>query len=201
MAYLRLALLLCLIIMVGLPAHGASARPRAGIGILVLRTFVPERIDELKALPIYAAPGIGRLAEVDGTRLPSLVPALTPPAGERAVAVLDRRGEWLKVAYDDAGREGWIRNRRFWDFIRWRDFLAGRSARLLPGLRDALTLMRREPSDGSASLVRLTTDQAFRIVLLQDDWAKVTTGGDADGWLRWRDADGQLLLAVEATVP
>jgi hypothetical protein len=200
MAFLRLALLLSLIIISGLPAHGASARPRAGIGILVLRAFVPERIDELKALPIYAAPGIGRLAEIDGTLLPSLAPAVTPFAGESAVAVLDRRGDWLKVAYDDAGREGWIRCRSFWDFIPWRDFLAGRNARLLPGLREELTLMRPEPSDGSASLVRLTPDQAFRIVLLRDDWAKVATGGDADGWLRWRDGDGRLLLVVEAPV-
>jgi len=200
MAFLRFALLLTLLIMTGLPAHGASGRPRAGIGILVLRPFVPERSDELKALPIYAAPGIGRLVEMDGTRLPSLVPAVTPLDGERAVAVLDRRGEWLKIIYDEAGREGWIRCRRFWDYIPWRDFLAGRIARMLPGLREALTFMRREPSDGSASLVRLTADQAFRIVLLRDDWAKVTAGGDTDGWLRWRDGDGRLLLALEPPV-
>lgn len=171
------------------------------MGILVLRPFVPDRADEVTTLPVYAEPGIGRLAEVDGTRLPSLVTSVTPRAGERAVAVLDRRGEWLKVAYDGAGREGWIRCRRFWDYAPWRDFLAARSARLQPGLREALTLLRREPSDASASLLRLTPDQGFRVVLIRDDWARVTTGLDGDGWLRWRDGDGRLLLVLEPSVP
>ena len=201
MALLRIAIVLTALFLSGLPAQGASNQPRAGIGILILRPFVRERADEIKSLTVYAAPGIGRLAEMDGTRFPSLVPAVTPLAGERAVAVLDRRGEWLKVVYDDAGREGWIRCRRFWDYITWRDYLTARSARILPGLREALSLLRREPSDGSASLVRLTPDQGFRIVLIRDDWARVSAGGNADGWLRWRDGDGRFLFELEPSFP
>lgn len=196
-AFLRTLLLPALLIVTILPAQAASARPRAGVGILFMRQFVAERTDDMKAIPLYAAPGIGRLAEVDGTRLPSLDPAATPLPGENAVAVFEGRGEWLKVVYDGAGREGWIRLRRFWNYSSWSDYLPGRSARLLPGLRETLSQLRREPSEGSPSLLRLAPDREFRVMLIQDDWAKVTAGQDADGWLRWRDGDGRLLFALE----
>lgn len=201
MSILRSLPILILLVVTALPAQAAPGRPRAGIGILFLRQFAPERTDDVKAIPIYAAPGIGRLAEADGSRLPSLDQAVTPRSGEHAVAVLGSRGEWLRIAYDEAGREGWIRQRRFWDYAPWRDFLTGRGASLLPGLREPLTLLRREPADDAAPLLRFTPGQGFRIVSIRDDWARVTADGAPDGWLRWRDTDGRLLVAPEAPVP
>lgn len=201
MAVFRFPLFLILLLVAVFPAQGASIRPMAGIGILFLRPFVPERADELKVIPLYAEPGIGRLAELDAARFPSLDPAVTQHPGQRAVAVLEKRREWLRIAYDDAGREGWIRLRRFWDYLPWMDFLPGRSARLLPGLRETLTRLRREPSNDSASSVRFAPDRVFRIVSIRDDWARVTADGAVDGWLRWRDADGRLMFALEAPVP
>lgn len=176
---------------------GAADRPRAGQGILVLQTAFPGQGERLKGLVLYAAPGIQRLTVIDASRLPSLVPAVSPSAGSYAVATTEKRGNWFRVVYDDAGREGWLEADRVWHYYRWEDFLAGRAAVLFPEMRPALMTLRPEPADDAPSLGSVFPDQRFRIAETSGDWIRVTGGGGLAGWLRWQDRNGKLLIAVE----
>jgi hypothetical protein len=164
---------------------------------LFLRPAFPEQADEIKTIVLYGTPGIERLAVVDVARLPSLSPAISFPAGAYAVAATGKNGNWFRVVYDDAGREGWIQGRRFWDYFSWQDFLPGRIIVLLPDLRPSLTEVRLKPSDESPALGRISPEQKTRILEIRDEWARVRGEGGLNGWLRWCDGNGKLLFAVE----
>ncbi|HOP41079.1 MAG TPA: SH3 domain-containing protein, partial [Geobacteraceae bacterium] len=172
-------------------------RPRAGQGVLILRTAFPAQDEALKDLVIYAAPGIRRLTVIDASRLPSLAPSVSPPVGGFAIASTGKRGHWFRVAYDKAGREGWVEARRTWRFSRWDDFLVGRSAALFPDTRHAMATLRPAPSDDAPSLGSVLPDQRFRIVETRGGWIRVSGGNGLTGWLRWQDRNGKLLIAVE----
>jgi hypothetical protein len=174
----------------------ASDRPRAGQGVLFLRPAFPEQAEEMKTIVLYETPGIERIDVVDAARLPSLFPSVSPPSGVYAVAATEKRGNWFRVAYDDAGREGWIQARRFWDYFSWSDFLPGRFAVLLPDLRASLTEVHQEPLDDSLSLGRISPGQRMHIVEIRHEWARVRGESGLNGWLRWHDRDGKLLVAV-----
>ena len=175
----------------------ASDRPRSGLGILFIRPAFPEQADEIKEIVLYEAPGIGHILAVDVTRLPSLSPTLSLPSGEYAVAVTGKRGNWFRIAYDVAGREGWIQGRRFWDFFNWSDFLPGRSVVLLPDLRESSAEVRQEPLDSSPSLGRISSGLKMHILEIRDEWARIRCGDGLTGWFRWCDGNGKLLIAVE----
>jgi len=175
----------------------ASDRPRSGLGALFIRPAFPDLADEIKKIALYEAPGVDRILVVDVTRLPSLFPSLSPPSGEYAVAVTGKRGDWFRVAYDAAGREGWIRGRRFWHFFYWSDFLPGRSVVLLPDLRDSLAEVRQEPLGSSPSLGRISSGLRMNILEIRDEWARIRCGDGRTGWFRWCDGNGKLLIAVE----
>lgn len=194
---LRMAITAAAILVLCSSVLGASGRPRSGEGVLFLRPAFPGQANEMKAVVLYVTPGIERIAVVDAVRLPSLFPSVSPPPGVYAVAATEKRGDWFRVAYDDAGREGWIEGRRSWDYFTWQDFLPGRSALLLPDLQAAFTQLRPEPSEESPSLIRVSPEQRIRIFEIRHDWVKVRLEDGLSGWLRWRDRDGKLLLAVE----
>ena len=175
----------------------ASDRPRAGLGILFVRSAFPEQTDEMKTIVLYETPGNERIAVVDAARLPSLSSSVSPPAGEYVVAVTGVRGNWLRVVYDDAGREGWIQGRRFWAYYNWSEFLSGHFIVLLSDLRVSLSEVHQEPLDRSPSLGRISSGQRMRILEIRDDWALIRCEDGLRGWLRWCDGNGKLLIAVE----
>jgi len=178
-------------------ALAVSDRPRAGLGILFVRPAFPEQADELKTIVLYGAPGIGRIDVVDVARLPTLAPSVSPPSGVYAVAATGKRGNWFRLVYDDAGRQGWIQGRRFWDYFSWSEFLPGRFVALLPDLRVSLTEVRQEPLYSSPSLGRIPSGQRMQILEIRDEWAWVRCEDGLRGWLRWTDSNGKLLVAVE----
>ncbi len=192
---LRTILLLLLAAIVALPAQAApQPRPYAGRGVLLLRPFTPERAAELNTIPLYREPGVGRIAELAAGKLPHLTP-LAVLTGTYAVAVLEKRGTWLRVAYDDSGRAGWLEPARWWDYLGWEEFLPGRTINLPPGLKAGLYRLCAEPSDAS-QLASLLPRTPGRVVRVQDDWIQVTFPPATTGWLRWRDGDGRLLITV-----
>ena len=178
-------------------ALAVSDRPRAGLGILFVRPAFPEQADEMKTIVLYGAPGIDRIDVVDVARLPSLTPSVSPPSGVYAVAATGKKGNWFRLAYDDAGREGWIQGRRFWNYFSWPDFLPGRFIALLPDLRVSLTEVHQEPLDSSPSLGRIPSGQRMHILEIRDEWARIQCEDGLRGWLRWADGNGKLLVAVE----
>lgn len=162
----------------------------------MIAPFPPERTGERGTLVIYREPGIARLGELPIIRLPGLAQIVGSESGEMPLAVLARKREWVKVAYDDSGREGWIRMERTWRFEQWESFLKGRTARLLPGLKNGYSVLRREADDGAAEVATLTQHSRFTVSEIKGDWAEVKVSFDMSGWLRWRDADGRLLISA-----
>ncbi len=194
---LSLLFLLLLASVVTLPAFAAHPpRPFTGTGILFLRPFTPERGTELVAIPLYRDPGVGRIAEFDVGRLPQLTPFLAVPAGTHAVAVMEKRGNRLLIAYDDSGRAGWLERERWWNFLPWEEYLPGRTVSLLPGLKAGFYRLCGEPADTASQPAPLPSRVAVLVTRVQGDWLRVTLLPATTGWLRWRDGDGRLLITV-----
>lgn len=175
----------------------ASERPRAGIGVLILRPAFTEQSDDLKELVLYESPGIEQIAQVNADRLPSVSLSVAVPSGVYPVAVTGKRGEWFRLAYDDAGREAWIQGRRYWEFYRWTDFLPGRVVTLLPDLRAAFTEVHQEPLDSSPALGSISPGQKLRVVEIRERWALIRSDDGISGWVRWCDGNGKLVIFVE----
>lgn len=167
-----------------------KARPFTGAGLLIIR---PDPSGKA-SLPLYEEPGVRRLAEMEPERLPRL-----PFSVEDGlpVAVLESRGNWVKIAYDEAGREGWLEIGRRWSYTPWEAFLRGRSARALPGLKKEFYLMKRESSEQGANGPALTPKKSFCILQVEDDWVQGLLDFSYVGWMRWRDRDGRFLITVD----
>jgi hypothetical protein len=168
-------------------AHAAPLPPRpySGCGVLMLQ---PAAGPQQSPIVLYAEPGLQRVAEIE-------IPALPRLAGDKQeplVAVSATKGGWLQLAYDDAGREGWIEPPRSWEYRTWAEFLAKRVVRVFPGMKKGLYALRGAPREGSADRGILTRDQQVRVIQIQDDWALLQT---PSGWFRWRDGDGRLTVS------
>jgi hypothetical protein len=179
--------------------QSTKPRPDAGRGLLVMANSHQERTENGWALVIYREPAIARLGEFPVNRLPDLAQVVGAEPDETAVAVRAKRKEWVKIVYDDAGREGWARMERSWRYVPWDTFLKGCTARLLPGLKNGYSLLRSEAGDTSREAGTLPRERDFRIIQVTGDWAQVMAETSSTGWLRWRDADGRFLISVRST--
>ncbi|MRR54406.1 MAG: SH3 domain-containing protein [Deltaproteobacteria bacterium] len=177
--------------------QAASERPRAGIGILFLRPAFTEQGDELTKLALYKSPGIEQIAQVNAAHLPSVSLSVAVPSGVFPVAATGKRGDWYRLAYDDAGREGWIEGRRFWEFYLWPDFLPGRVVNLLPNLRASYSKVHQEPRESSPALGSITPGQKLSVIEIRGRWALIRSEDGTRGWLRWCDGNGKLVILVE----
>ena len=185
-----------------LVAHGAPPRlrPYTGSGLLVMRP-PPVEPGTPATLVFYREPGVGRIVEPAFGQLPQLNQILESETGEYPVAVMGIKGGWLKIAYDEAGRSGWVEMARRWNHIRWEDYLPGRTARFLPWLKKSHYQLRTTPGATGQSLERLNPDSAVRIDRVEGDWLLVNTAPGKTGWLRWRDEEGRFLITVRPDRP
>ena len=163
-----------------------TPRPLAGVGVLAVR---PGPGAAENGIVIYGEPGVARIAEVVAADLPRLAGT----AAEPLVVVHARRGAWCRIAYDDAGRDGWIALRRSWSYLPWGDYLPGRRVKILPGMKKANYLLRLEPGVAARELDTLSRDQAVRVLEVYGDWARLQAPA---GWFRWRDGDERLTIRV-----
>jgi len=201
MVRIAFALTLLASILSACPAQAAGkAHPFAGIGLLVIRPFPAERAGSSDTIPVYEDPGIKRVAELKAAALPGLLGGIGISFGNFATAAMDKKGEWVKIAYDDADREGWIRMKSFWEFIPWSDYLKGRQAVFLPGLRETDYKMRAECSYSSPPLADLSPHGDFRVMEVDGDWMMVQNGRFS-GCIRWKDGDGRLMISPGETGP
>ncbi|HEY6839359.1 MAG TPA: hypothetical protein VI389_11490, partial [Geobacteraceae bacterium] len=125
---------LVIALFVPLSCWGAPAKPRpaAGIGLVIIRPLSPPRYADISSVTLYREPGVGRVGTLATKILPGLAPVIAATdKGETVLAVLGKKGNWLRVAYDDAGHEGWLALARPWRYLGWDDYLRGRRARLL----------------------------------------------------------------------
>ncbi len=192
-----IAILLATVLAVAVSA-GASQRPAvrpfAGIGLLVVRSVVPD--EAAGPIPLYRKPGIDRIVEIPPARLPALDAVMVTPAGERRAVVMGVRDQWCRIIYDDADREGWLEMPRSWQFLPWERFLKGRFVRFLPGLRKGFGVVRQGGDDAAPELATPARGSQFRVLRVDDDLAQVMVEYTRIGWLRWRDRDGRFLIAV-----
>jgi hypothetical protein len=196
MRFIILPLLLLLLLTP--PAGGALPKPRpySGSGLLIIRTTPLLHPETATRLVLYREPGIGRIAEMTATELPLLIQVLGATAGEYPVAVMGTKGAWLKIAYDEAGRQGWIELEGRWQYTPWEEFLPGRVVRLLTGLKKGAGTLYREPSSSAVGLATLSQAGAGRAELIQEDWLRIRIDPQTNGWLRWRDESGRFLVAL-----
>src|SRR5690242_16624435 len=87
------------------PVPPASApqkiRPYSGIGILMLKSAVDTAADASKPLQLYEEPAISRLGTLNIGRIPPYGWIFGPSGTTPPLIVTARKGEWLRVAYDD----------------------------------------------------------------------------------------------------
>jgi SH3-like domain-containing protein len=193
-----IALLVLLTLLCTGAAYGAATppkmRPYSGIGIVVLPdpdsgTYRGE------ATNLYEEPGILRLGELDGSGTPGNAWVFGVQKDRVPLIVVARKGNWLRVCYDDAGREAWVDTQRRGAFQSWEQFFKGRVISLLPGLRKQYYQLYQEPDRNPLST--LTPIQKFKVLNLEDDWVTVMSDQSTTGWLRWRDEDGRILVSSD----
>lgn len=165
-------------------------RPYTGIGLVL---FPPaDRSTQDLHLPLYEEPGLLRVGMLNSSRLPGNewifgTLDVAPP-----LIVSARRGDWLRVIYDDAGREAWIEPRNKGRFHSWEQFMKLQTGHLLPGLQPHYYRLQQLP--GGKQIATLTSRQIVKLLKVDNDWGAVLVGQSQIGWLRWRDEDGRLLL-------
>jgi len=187
--YRHLLITISLLLLAAGNAHPAppAPRPYSGCGVLALK---PAGGLERSLLPLYEEPGVHRIAELTGSELPRLAGSSEEPL----VSASARRRDWIRVAYDNAGRKGWIQQTRGSDYLPWQEFLPGRQVQILPGMKKGYYAVRSSPADGSPEMGRLTRDQPARVLQVEGDWARLQA---PQGWFRWRDGDGRLTISLQ----
>ncbi|MBJ6799550.1 SH3 domain-containing protein [Geomonas propionica] len=164
-----------------------APRPFSGCGVLILKQ---EAGWQPESVALYQEPGMLRVAETTPQALPRLSGSDTEPL----LAASERRGGWVKVALDEAGRQGWLAQARGWEYREWRDFLPGRTVRLLPGLKKEWYQVRLTPGGEASPAPPLSRDREVRVIEVEKEWARVEAPA---GWLRWRDPDGRLTVSLK----
>ena len=182
-----LFLFLLLLSLVVPAAAAAPPRPRPFSGSGVILAAAPESAGA-GTLLLYQEPGLLRLAELEAGKLPRLAGSDNDPL----LAVTARKGRWTRIAYDDAGREGWLEAPRSWHYLPWEEFLPGRSVRILPGMKKGFYAVVGEPSEKGAPAGTVLRDQEVRVLRVEGEWARLEA---PSGWFRWRDADGRLTVS------
>lgn len=170
------------------PPH--RMRPYIGVGLIVFAKQDDIAAQDLQ-LQLYDEPGLFRVGLLSSSRLAGnewvFDPLKTAP-----LIVSARKGDWLRVFYDDAGREAWLTLGNKGQFWVWDQFLKQQTVRLLPGLQAQYYQLFQQP--GGKHLATLTPKQIFKVIKVENAWCMVMAGQAQVGWLRWHDDDNRLLF-------
>jgi len=109
--------------------------------------------------------------------------------------VTSKKGDWLRVIYDESGKEAWLKHPSRAKFQLWDSFLKGQSASLMIGLQKKYYQTSQQP--GLVASGALAARQIFRVIKVDGDWTMVMLNKDTLTWLRWRDEDGRILISLE----
>lgn len=169
-------------------------RPYAGVGILQLNVFPGGGLPS-EPLYLYEEPALSRIGQLNTTKPPSQEWIFGSGSPVVSLIVMARKGKWLLVTYDDAGREAWLAPGRQGHFQPWDAFLKRHALRMLPGLQKRFYQLSQQP--GAEVMFSVTPRQVFRVLKVEGDWLMVMADQKNLGWLRWRDDDGRLLVGLE----
>jgi len=174
-------------------AAPVKARVPGGIGIVLLHA---EAAVKPSTLTIFKEPSLGRIAEIRSIMVPSLSQSISSQEGIIPVIVTSTKSGWYRIIYDDSEREGWIEGRSSYQFYRWEELFRNRPVSLIGGLRKEFYLLRRTPDSSSASINGLAKGDRVTSLALEGDWIKVITDSQTEGWIRWRDENGRLVITL-----
>lgn len=192
----RLVLAGLFFLLLSVTAQGAPPeRLHAANALLVMQAPFPRADAGAAPLIIYREPGVGRIAAPTFPEMATSVPSYASSEGTLLVPASRRMGQWIRIHYDDAGREGWIRMERSWRFVPWEDFLPGTTVRLLPGLNKIFYTPHSGPAGNLADSGQSLQNETLRIEAVAGQWARAKTISGASVWVRWRDDDGRLTIA------
>ncbi len=180
----------------GFAASQPRMRPYAGIGLVVFSSSDTVKAEGLN-LPLYEEPGLSRVGLLKNSRLSGNEWIFGLRNDASPLVVSARKGDWLRVFYDDAGREAWLNPQYKGHFQSWEQFLKLQASRLLPGLQSQYYQLVQQP--GGKLLGTLTPKQAFKVLKIENGWGMVLVDQTRIGWLRWRDDDGRLLVGFYNT--
>jgi hypothetical protein len=192
------ALFLVLIVISAISSTGFAStpprmRPYTGIGLFVFAQPGKVPAQDLR-LQLYEEPGLSRVGMLNDSKRSGNEWIFGFPEGLPPLIVSARKGDWLRVTYDDAGREAWINPENKGRFQSWEQLLKRQTGYILPGLSLQHYKLQQQP--GGKLLATLSPKQVFKILTLEDDWGMVLTDQALIGWLRWRDDDGRLLVGT-----
>jgi hypothetical protein len=173
------------------PSSAPRMRPYSGIGVLLVPPAPP-----IEPYMLYDEPGLSRIGRLDHEQIPRYDWIFGSSPSTVPMIVTGRKGPWLRVSYDDAGREAWLNPERRVNFQAWDYFLKDHVSRLLPGLQKKYYQLYKHPD--RTVLTSLTSLQFIKVLRLENDWVMVLSEQNSLGWLRWRDEDGRLLIGVSS---
>lgn len=146
---------------------------------------------------MYEEPGLSRIGMLVTTRLSGNERIFGLQEEIPPLIVSARKDDWLRVYYDDAGREAWIDPQNKGRFQSWEQHLKVQTCRMLPGLQSQYYQLQQQP--GGRILATLTPKQMFKVLKLENAWGMVLTDQAQLGWVRWRDDDRRLVVGIGKT--
>jgi len=195
---MRPAPLLLAILLLAIAATSSSAalpmRPYSGIG--VLRVTQTSLMDDLH---LYEEPGLMRSGTLKPPAVQQLTAWLFGPGDDLYLLVTARKGDWLRVERDDAGREAWLQTPRRGSYSPWEQFLKGKTITFLRNAPKKQLQLYAQP--GAAPISPLNGGNAMKVIMVQGDWSYVLFDNTSAGWIRWRDHDGRLLVGLATAIP
>lgn len=196
---MRLISIILLLLFCAASASAAPTKPRplCGNGLLTISPSLGSKAAGPILLPLYQEPGTGRFADIDSSDLPSLATVLKGNPSELLLAVTRKKGEWIKVIYDESGREGWLAMHHRWRYQPWDRYLEGREVRLLTGLKKEYYSLRSAPSSSAQTVETVIRQKGLRVIEVSDAWMLVIVDLSVSGWIRWQDDNGRFLISVE----
>lgn len=181
--------LTALFLLLAVTAEAApKMRPYSGIGVLKLST-----VGLTDPIPYYDEPGLVRQGNLHIDTARQLNEGIFGSSAAIFLIVKARKGQWLRVERDDAGRESWLLQQRHWHYAPWQQFLKTRYVTFLPNSPKKLMQVVAQPEAVQGS-PRTAQSPPMRIIMAQGDWAYVLIDQNSAGWIRWREADGRLLV-------
>ena len=165
-AFLMVLLVLCDLGSVGFAATPPRMRPYTGVGLFVFAQPDKYFTKDLQ-FQLYEEPGLSRVGVLDNSILSGNEWIFGFPDGTSPLIVSARKGDWLRVVYDDAGREAWVNPEHKGRFQSWEQFLKRQTCYLLPGLQ--LQYYKLFENPGGKVLDTLSSKQVFRVLTLENE--------------------------------
>lgn len=172
-------------------AHAAPLpmRPYSGIGVVRLPSVnLPD------SLALYEEPGLVRSGLLKSSAIQGLTAWLFGADDGLHLLVTARKGDWLRVEHDEAGRESWLQPPRRGSYTPWNQFLKGKSVTFLRNAPKRMQQLHTAPDSGASLPVTAATP--MKIIKVQGDWSYVLLERTTAGWIRWRDQDSRLLVGL-----